>query len=142
MNLEIHGAALECDQKVENIVEVLRDIAGKIGIDFGKTSIQKAHRLQQRKDGEPPKILVQFYCKGERDAWLFAGKASKLPGIFFSENFCPYYRRLLWDTKVKAKTYESSYVWWQGGKILVRPNEGTENILVLKNRRDSSKLSK
>lgn len=74
-------------------------------------SIQKAHRLQQRKDGKPPTILVQFYAKGERDAWLSGGKASKLPGIFFSEKLCSYYRSLLWDNKVKVKTYELPYVW-------------------------------
>lgn len=139
-NLEIHGLPVEGDPKLEDIHTVLSDVASEIGLDYRRKTVHKAHRLQQRSDGKPATVLVQFFSREVRDQWIQAGKRARLQGIYFNENLSAYYKQLLKDTKIKASACSYSYVWWQSGKILVRKAEGNRNVIVIKNRSDLSKL--
>ena len=105
-----------------------------------KEEVHRAHRLQQRKNGKPPTIIVQFFSRDTRDKWLGAGKKAKLRDVFFNENMCQFYRQLFYDTKDKANMYNYKYVWFQGGKILVRKKEGDRQVFVVKGYDDLKKL--
>lgn len=140
MNLEIHGVDVVGDPSRENIRQVLEKVAGDIGQNFNPGEIHQAHRLQPRKDRKPPTILVQFYSKSGRDNWLQKGRSARLKNVYFNENLSPYYRALLKDAKDRAKTHNYSFVWFRGGRVLVRREENDNNVLAIKTKADLKKI--
>lgn len=139
-NLEIHGLPVSGDPRAEDVDTVLSNVAAKIGLRYSKEQVHKAHRLQQRNDGSPATFLVQFFSREVRDDWIKAGKKAKLTGVYFNENLCSYFKGLLRDTKFKARACNYSYVWWQSGKILVRKADGDRDVIVIKSRKDLTKI--
>jgi len=147
VNLEIHGVFLQGSAlEPEKIEEVVKDLGQKIGLPFVPEDVHKMHRMQKRSDGKPPAILIQFMSCVKRDAWLLAGKKAKLTDrptgrkIFFNENLTAYNRALLKDTKMRATAHHYSFVWFQSGKILVKKDENTKNIIVIKSYGDLNKI--
>ncbi|KAG8253203.1 hypothetical protein J6590_040862 [Homalodisca vitripennis] len=58
LNLEIHGLKVVGDPREENLSNVLEKLSNDIGIDYKPEGIHQAHRLQPRRDGKPPTIIV------------------------------------------------------------------------------------
>lgn len=139
-NLEIQGLTVVGDPRSENMEQVLDSVASKIGVQFRREEVHKAHRLQPRNDGKPATIIVQFFSREVRDEWIQAGKRARIQGVYFNENICAYFKNLLKDTKIKARACNYSYVWWRSGKIMVRRTEGDRDVLVIKSKKDLAKL--
>jgi len=147
VNLEIFGASVQASKAQDEDTEaVVRELAKKIGITYKAEEIHKLHRLQARKDGKPPTILVQFHSTVVRDAWLQKGKKARLiddvsgKGVFFNENLTNYYKGLLREAKIRAAMHNHKFVWPQGGKILVRKSERERNVIVIKSAEDLDKI--
>lgn len=144
LNLEIQGLPVEGEPKSEDMGKVLEGVANDIGMVFNPSDVHQAHRLQPRKNGKPPTIIVQFHSKTVRDSWLQKGKRAKLTRenykVFFNENICPKYRMLFNEAKIRAKTYEYSFVWFSGGRILVKKDEQSRNVLVIRDMDDLNKI--
>ncbi|KAG8285672.1 hypothetical protein J6590_075707 [Homalodisca vitripennis] len=102
LNLEIHGLKVVGDPREENLSNVLEKLSNDIGIDYKPEDIHQAHRLQPRRDGKPPTIIVQYYSKTSRDLWLKNGRRAKISDVYFNENLCPQYRQLLREAKLRA----------------------------------------
>lgn len=139
-NLEIQGVKIVGDPRQEVISEVLEKIANDIDVEFKPSEIHQAHRLQARRDGKPPTIIIQYFSKTTRDLWLQHGRKSKLSNIYFNENLSPYYRQLLRETKLRAKTHQYRFVWFSGGRILVKKSETSNDVLLIKTYEDLSKI--
>jgi len=147
VNLEIHGVPVQGGRvEEEKTEEVVKELAKKINVDYAPREVHKLHRLQKRKDGQPPAIIVQFHSTVVRDNWLLAGKKARLTDedtrkkIFFNENLTRYYKGLLFDTKDRCKMYQYKYVWFSNGRIKVRKDENDRNILVIRNRDDMNRI--
>jgi regulator of replication initiation timing len=136
-NLEIHG--LPMSSQNEDMVAVLDQVAQKIDVRFEPNQIHQAHRLQPRRDGKPPTVIVQFFSKTVRDTWLTKGRKAKITNVFFNENLSPYYRLLLREAKTRAKTHSYKFVWFSGGRVLVKKGEN-DSILVIKTNEDLKKI--
>lgn len=139
MNLEIQGVKVEGDMKQENIENVLKNIAKDIGIDFSPSDIHQAHRLQARRDGRAPTIIIQFFSKTSRDLWLSAGRRAKISNVYFNENLGSYNRLLLREAKLRAKTHDFRFVWFRGGRVLVKKGENSD-LLIIKTIEDLKKI--
>lgn len=140
LNLEIHGIEIIGDPKKEDMLQVMEKLADDIKVHFNPSDVHQVHRLQSRRDGKPPTVIVQFYSKDKRDIWLNKGKNARLNKIFFNENLSPHYRLLLKEAKLRAKTYNYSFVWFRGGRVLVRRNENDRQVIVIKNACDLNKI--
>lgn len=139
MNLEIQGVKIEGDPKQEKIEDVLKKVAKDIGTEFSSSDIHQAHRLQTRKDGKPPTILIQFFSKTSRDLWLTSGRRAKLSNIYFNENLSSHNRLLLKEAKIRAKTHDFRFVWFRGGRVLVKKGENS-NLLIIRCLEDLKKI--
>jgi len=146
VNLEIFGVPVRGRLQDENTTAVVEKIAEEIGVTYDPRDIHKLHRLQQRKDGKPPIILVQFMSTMTRDSWLRAGKRARLVDeetngqIYFSENLTPYFKGLLREAKLRARMHSYKYTWVKGGKIMVRKNDNSPNAIIVKTSRDLDKI--
>lgn len=140
VNLEIHGVEIEGEAGKEDINKVLSTLAKNIQVAFDPKEIHQAHRLQARRDGKPPTLLIQFYSKTTRDTWLTKGRKAKLRDIFFGENLCPYYRHLLREAKLKCKTLGYEFVWVKGGRIAVKREENDKHVIYIKHENDLKKI--
>lgn len=140
MNLEIHGVDMNGDIGKEDLNLALERVAKDINVKFDTKEIHQAHRLQTRRDGKPPTVLIQFWSKTSRDTWLTMGRKAKLPGVFFGENLCPQYRHLLREAKVKCRTLDYKFVWVKGGRIMVKRNENENNIIFIRCMDDLKKI--
>ncbi|KAG8324192.1 hypothetical protein J6590_098258 [Homalodisca vitripennis] len=67
--------------------KVLQKVAKDIHVDYQPSQVHQAHRLQPRKDGNPPTIIVQFYSKTIRDKWLHSGRKARISGVYFTRVF-------------------------------------------------------
>lgn len=116
----------------------------EIGVEDMKGEIHQAHRLQPRQDNKPPVNIVQFYSKPTRDTWLAKGRSKRLikegNKIYFNENLCQQYRHLLREAKLKASMFKYDFVWFKGGRILVKKDAESRNVLVVKCKEDLNKL--
>lgn len=139
LNLEIHGVKVESGQR-EDINVVLEKVAKEIKVEFDAKEVHQAHRLRPRRDGKPATILVQFYSKTTRDIWLTKGRKARVPNVFFGENLCPQYRRLLLETKDRCKTHNYKFVWVKGGRILVKRSESDTNVIYVSSLDDLQKI--
>lgn len=144
VNMEIHGLTPDTDLSKENIAQVLQNVAKDIGVEYRHGEIHQAHRLQQRNDGKPPAIIVQFYSKQSRDDWIEKRRRAKLTKknnkVYFNENMCPQYRLLLKEAKLRASTYNYSFVWFRGGRILMKKDQDSNNVLVIRCKNDLNKI--
>ncbi|XP_046687722.1 uncharacterized protein LOC124373396 [Homalodisca vitripennis] len=147
VNLEIHGVPVRGPKvEEEDTYEVVKELGKTINVPFVPEEIHRLHRLQKRKDGNPPAIMVQFFSSQVRDKWLQAGKKSRLSDrdtgkqVFFNENLSLYYKNLLRDTKARAKIYNYKYVWFKNGKVFVKRGEGSENVIVIRSLDDIKKI--
>lgn len=140
LNMEIQGLEVKGDPKQEDMLQVMEQLAGDIKVKFNPSDVHQVHRLQPRKDGKPPTIIVQFYSKDKRDIWLNHGRKARLNNIYFNENLSTHYRLLLKEAKLRARTHNYNYVWFRGGRILARRNENDRNVVVIKNSCDLNKM--
>lgn len=144
VNLEIQGLPVKGQPREEDICKVLEEVATDIGMDFRPSEIHNAHRLQPRNNGKPPTVIVQFHSKVVRDRWLQKGRKAKIirdnSKVYFNENLCPKYRLLLKEAKLRAGTHKYDFVWFSGGRVLVKKNENSENVVVIKSMDDLHKI--
>jgi len=145
VNLEIHGVPVS-DEGEENTENVIKELAKEIGVCYVPQDVHKVHRLQKKKDSNPPAIIVQFHSSCKRDEWLIAGKKARLTSrktgkkIFFNENLTRVYRSLHWETKERCKTYNYKFVWFSRGKLKAKRDENDRNVIVIRNRDDINKI--
>lgn len=134
-NLEIREVAVTAGEQVEEIV--IR-VAGKAGVQVTSTDIEAAHRVKSE-PGKIPMIIARFVNRKVRNEVLKQRKttitnheiAGTGPGrIYISENMCPFYRKLHFEVRTKAKDKGYQFVWFVENKILVRKAPGTPTIAV------------
>lgn len=128
-NFEIDNIEQFEDESIEDIV---LKIAGHMKIDLKREEIDAAHRLPQRKNTGPAKIIVQLTSRKKRDEFVRARSqaapitSTKLVGgniksrIYINENLSPFFRELLWKSKIRAKAAGYKFIWYSFGKVLVR----------------------
>jgi len=147
VNLEIFGASVRGPSlENEDTTAVVRELAENIGVQYNPSEIHRLHRLQARKDGKPPIILIQFMSVVTRDNWLQAGRRAKLVDnasgnkVFFGENLTVFFKGLLREAKRRANINKYDFVWVRNGRILVRKNDRQKNVIIVTRYEDLDKI--
>ena len=149
-NLEIANVATCRNEVIEDTMERIAHCFGVPNYDF--IQIDKVHRLPAKKDPSISSIIVQFKYRHDRDHWLNFKKkivtndacfgGGNPTRIFLNEQMTPYYRQLFWKTKEFAKENELKFVWFKDGKLRVRRDEGSKEVIIAQSEKDLLPLTK
>lgn len=134
---EIHGLIEEPN---ENVGQLVVKITEKLGIPISMDEIEHANRAKVKgKDGSCP-IIVRLSTIRKRNAVLKERKReiwnSELIGrnvegkVIIYECISPYYKKLLWEARSRAKIRNWKFVWVQNGNVLLRKSEGNRIVQV------------
>lgn len=136
-NIEFRGVK---EVEGEDLGNVVISIASKLGVVVSSNDIDTVHRLKKRdrdiEAGRPAGIVCKFVRRSVSDS-ILAKKRKTITNVqlfndgegkvFMSQHLSPYYKELLWMTKMKCKLLDYRYVWWQG-KVMVRKEENSPKI--------------
>lgn len=132
----------------EDVEKIIIDIAQKMNIALIREDIQAAHRLPAP-DGKNQAIIANLNSRKKRDQILsFKGTITNnsLFGgdsrgkIFIGESLSPYFKELLWKTKMKAKTCNYKFVWFRKSNILARRDEKAP-VITIRSSEDLEKMT-
>ncbi|KAI8128732.1 hypothetical protein CVS40_1747 [Lucilia cuprina] len=122
-------------------IDVVKRIASSLNVEITDSNINNAFRLKKQNN----KIIVQFCSLSKKlelmskirrhkvDAEIINSGGSNNSGgkyIYINDELTPYYRRLLWITKTKARETHWKYVWVRNGKIFARRSENCPSIII------------
>lgn len=127
-NLEIAGIP---QQNREQPAEIIRQVAAAAGITIKHTDITNVIRVPDRRNGAPPKLLVTFSEKRQRDSLLEKKKDINYEEIknlttsqiYIGEELSPYHKEILWKAKQIAKEKNYQFVWFKHGKVMLRKEQ-------------------
>lgn len=137
----------------ECVEEIVLNLAAKLEIDLKADEIDAAHRLPTRANSNrPPRIIVQLTSRKKRD--IFINKKNQIAvltnqdviggnnknRIYVNENLTAFNRDLLWRAKGRAQETGYKFVWYKFGKILVRKNENSREVLKIFSYTDLDKI--
>lgn len=150
-NFELENVEEFEDEEVEGII---LNLAQKLGIELVESDIEAAHRLPTRNKDRPSRIIVQLASRKKRDKFIDKRRtvftSNSLTGgtdkagrvrVFINENLTPLNRELLWQTKKTAKESGFKFVWFTRGKILVRRDDNTKQVINIATFSDLEKLT-
>ena len=150
-NLEFQGVPVTAD---EDVIDKVIKLSELVGVKVTKNDISTAHRLRPKRHAivnEPPPIIVRFINRNLRNQIYHNRISAKsltetdfpisgMTKLYINENLTQERKRLLWQTKERAKSLQFSFVWTMNGRIYVRKNELFES-LVIQSEADLSKLA-
>ncbi|CAI6363567.1 unnamed protein product [Macrosiphum euphorbiae] len=119
--VEISGVKNENNENVETIVN---DIAGIGEVDISLFDIENVYRNLSNRNLEAPQTVVEFSSKKKKGKNSL-GNGEKLNSkdqqyILPNENLTAYNRKLLWETRSKAKELLYRYIWTRNGRIFCK----------------------
>ena len=131
LNLEFEGIP---EQKEENVISIVLDIAKKLNVDTNFSDISIAHRLPPKRHKQndnstlPPTIIAQFTNKHVRNARKEAKNIKdfsipEMTKLFIIENLSHYQKKLYWSTKRAPKASNYKSFWTANGTILVKKDD-------------------
>lgn len=152
-NLEIDNIEQVQGEDVENIAIT---VAEKLRIVVKESDIEVAHRIPSKSNSNRPlKIIVQLASRKLRDKILAARRrannftSANIVGelgdysrqtIYVNENLSPYFKDLLWRTKIRAKETGYKFVWFKFGKVLVRKDDQSRKTIQIYSYKDLDQL--
>lgn len=139
----------------ENIEEIVMKIANKLNVDLNVNDIDCAHRLPA-KNNRTSRIIVQLTTRKKRDLIINNRRnlhitSEELTGVkgqrrgtqvFVNENLSPFFRELLWRSKQRAKECGHRFVWFSNGKVLVKKEEQSRQVIRIQSFKDIDRLIK
>lgn len=151
--LEMKIAATE-QNELKNSVEVTgfkvstdeppQEIANRITTAFG-ISLEPADKYKFLKptDTKPPRLIFNFKEENKKITMMMGKKNTNISLLIADDNkkfyvndaLTPYYKNLLWSTKIRAKEKNFKFIWYKNGKLLARKSEGSP-ITEIKNHYD------
>lgn len=121
-NLEMHGIQTS---EGENLRAVIGAIAGKLGLPtLRDDQIEAIHRVGGKRNAAPP-ILVRFVRRETKEQWMVKRNCLKGDKIYLNDNLTAKMKKLLWQTKTRARERQYRFVWVKQERIFVRKEEGS-----------------
>lgn len=138
-HLEIHNVQHFND---ENIPAMMVRIAAELGVDMTEGDVEVAHRLKTSDKKKVPGIIVELgsrrlrndiiarrYTKEMTNKSLF--RYQNTDRVFVTESLSPFFKKLLWQAKQKAKEMKYKHCWFSNSKILARQDDKSTTITIL-----------
>jgi hypothetical protein len=132
------------------VESIVLKVATALNIELLASDIEAAHRIPSRTaTTKPARIIVRVLSRKKRD--LFLAKRREVitnqhiglqstQRIYVNDNLAPFYRELLWKSKIKAREQDFKFVWFKNNKILVKRDENTHQVLVINSFGDLDKI--
>ncbi|XP_022201425.2 uncharacterized protein LOC111058230 [Nilaparvata lugens] len=128
-------------KKNEDLAQSITTLLGKMEIDI-RTQDISTHRLPSKNENHSPAIL-QLNSRAIRDRIIKAARKRKpdtglinpdLPkkAIYFNDHLTPYFNTLMMKVKEISKKKNYKYVWMNGDRIMVRKDELSKGIRIIK----------
>ncbi|KAF9412365.1 hypothetical protein HW555_009110 [Spodoptera exigua] len=158
-NVEINGLP---EDKSENLVETLKNIAKVTNCDIGDSDIMQITRVakQNKENNRPRSVVAKLRSPRQRDNLLAAvgnfnkkhpsdklnshhlgiGLGGSRVPVYVSEHLCPTGKHLHAATRKLAKEMSYDFVWLRNGRIFVRKDIHSKPIHIRNH--DSLKLMK
>lgn len=145
-NIEISCIPLTTNENTEALaIEALKTV----GLQIDERDISIAHRVPTYNPGKPPNIIVhfvqrklkfasvtayrQFYKnKGRRPVCKDINPILGESIFYISEHLTPNNKKLLKETKQKARENKFKYVYTNDGKIFAKKDERTKAVMITK----------
>lgn len=141
------------EHKTENLASIVKILGTVISRPIADSEILAIHRVPKVKpdSSRPKSIIVKLPSLRARDEILAAAsnfnkknKTNKLNSahlgingvnspIYVSEHLTPENKALHAATRIRAKEVNYRFVWIRNGRILVRKDENTAHVLVIRN---------
>lgn len=151
----IYGLA---QREGELLLDIVTNIGKKLNVQLNTDDISRLYRIGRRggagssdaRRGGPCPVVVGFSSFKKREALLKAGKNAKIENgdicggnasgpIRIYEMMSSYNNKLWWEARSKAKESGWKYVWFAGGKIRARKQDG-DKMLIISTANDVGKL--
>lgn len=149
------------EHKSENLISILKQLGTVVSRPIAESEILNIHRVSKIKpDSRRPKsIIVKLPSVRARDEILAAvvsynkkNKNSKLNSthlgidgikspVYVSEHLTPANKALHAATRIKAKEANYKFVWVRNGRILVRKDENSAHVVVIRNQDSLASLT-
>lgn len=121
--------------------EVVKKIAASVSVNVDDSDISNSYRIKQRDD----KIIVEFCSLSKKRELMSKIRRHRISGdvintqqvneesskIFINDQLTAHNRRLLWQSKIKAKENNWKFVWFRNGHLFAKQNENSSAILIL-----------
>ncbi|KAI5733301.1 hypothetical protein M8J76_010252 [Diaphorina citri] len=137
----------------ENPVEIVKAIAGKVGVEISDKDIQAVHRVPKFNKNAPKNIVVQFCSRWTKNIILDAcaryrknnngkimaqdvNRSLRDQPIFISEHLTPKNKQLLRKTKEKARLVNWKYIWTRDGNIYTRKDQNSQTRVQIREESD------
>lgn len=136
-SIEVSGVPEDAGERVE---DMLYDLAESVGLQPRHGDIQVAHRVKTFSGKHPYPIVCQLASRATAAKWLSEMKKKKNLSakdihqrhpetrIYVNEHLVPRLKRLLMETKRRAKECNYKYAWSKEGRIFVRRTDGAQAI--------------
>lgn len=145
-NIEINNV----QNKEMSAADVIKKIAASVAVDVTNNDISTAYRLKNN----DRKIIVELSSMDKKRELIGKIRAHRIDSsiinkdnttdtnsqssnnnnnknyIYVNEQLTPYNRRLLWQTKTRAKECNWKFVWVKNGSIFVRKIENSPAIII------------
>jgi Baculovirus FP protein/PHD-finger len=132
----------------ENVKDTVEKIAKALNLSDTVPEIEHVYRANTNRTDRDPKLVICFRSGAARNAWLERKRecknltsdsvfqdANKTTKIYVNEHMSPYYKKLFYQAKEKAREQNWKFVWIKNGKIFARSNE-TMSIIRINNEGD------
>lgn len=142
-SVEIHGVVIQNNEDVSKIPLVLAEKLGS-QVNFADT-VESIYCKNKGRGDNPPPIVVEFKSKALKqefmtlkkrlfekkssNASIFGGQDKERKKLIFDQ-LTPFYKNLLYKTKMAAREKTWKFVWTANGNILARKNETLGTIRV------------
>jgi len=134
-NIEIKGVP---KTKEENIYIILEAVAEVIGVQYSRSYISIAHRV----NGKQNPIIVQFTSRSMQAEWLAAAKGKRIntrdlrislesASIYINEHLTAHNKSVLMAAKTLIREHRLAFAWSQGGRIMVRRTAEEKAVRVM-----------
>lgn len=121
-----------------------QEIANRISSAFG-INLETMDQFKYIKPTEikPPRLIFTFKDETKKITMMNARKNNNVSllladvnkKVYVNEALTPYYKNLLWNTKIRAKEKKIKFIWFKNGKLLARKSEDSP-IIEIKNHYD------
>ncbi|KAK9685104.1 Baculovirus FP protein [Popillia japonica] len=129
--IEIHGLEEFAE---DNLGETVVKLIEKLDVNVDRSEIDVVERMKSKQTGKPRPIVVRFKSVRACNAVKAKKRAvltnQDITRVRFTKRVIIYEhlssdKKLLWQTKEKAREVGWKYVWSQNGQILIRKDDGS-----------------
>jgi hypothetical protein len=126
----------------ENVTSIAAKVIQLINVQLCADDIEVAHRVPSRNKDNPSPIIVQFLRRKKRDEIISNRRNTVLTNsellndnrlsgrVFVNESLSPFFKELLWKTKMIGRERDYKRIWYKNARVLVRKTDGSQVIVI------------